>query len=239
MAAPAPHTRDLLLDAAEALFARQGLGPTSIKQIGKAARQNPALLYYYFGSKEGLYRAVLQRVMSALAERGGAALTASSAPSEAVRALVRAQVEFLLTHPNAPKLLVREMVDHDARRAHTVLLETAAGLFERLTGVIELGQRQGDFRRGVEPRFAAVSTIAQGMYFTVARPAISLFFGEKPVSESTTRAFAKHAGDFAVSALARRLGVSASRRLGARRSALGARRSAARRNSKGSRREKE
>jgi hypothetical protein len=50
-----------------------------------------------------------------------------------------------------------------------------------------------------------VSTIAQGMYFTVARPAISLFFGEgtRGVSAKTARAFAKHAGDFAVSALTR------------------------------------
>lgn len=207
---PAGPTRDLLLDAAQDLFARQGFGPTSIKQIGQAARQNPALLYYYFGSKDRLYRAVLQRVMTALAERGSAALAASSSPPDAVRGLVQAQVEFLLTHPQAPKLLVREMVDHDARRAHTLLLETAAALFERLCAAIKLGQKQGVFRKDIEPRFAAVSTIAQGMYFTVARPAISLFFGNRPVSRATTRAFARHAGEFAVAALtARRLGGSA------------------------------
>jgi AcrR family transcriptional regulator len=200
---PAPSTRALILDAAEDLFARQGLGPTTIKQIGAASHQNPALLYYYFGNKEALYHAVLQRVVSAMVERGGAALRASHSPPDAVRALVKAQVEFLLAHPNAPKLLVREMVDHDARQAQALLLETAAGLFQRLTSVIHRGQRSGLFRKDLEPRFAAVSTVAQGMYFTVARPAISLFLGE-PVTPKTARAFAKHAGDFAVAALARR-----------------------------------
>jgi AcrR family transcriptional regulator len=220
---PASDTRDLILDAAEELFARQGLGPTTIKQIGEAARQNPALLYYYFGNKEGLYHAVLHRVVSALVARGGAALRASPSPPEAVRGLVKAQVEFVLTHPNAPKLLVREMIDHDAREAETLLLETAAGLFERLCTVIRRGQQSGVFRKDVEAHFAAVSTISQAMYFMVARPAISLFLHE-PVTPATARAFAKHAGDFAVSALqdgsaarrpggtSRRLGGSAARR---------------------------
>ena len=212
MASPAPDTRDVILDAAEDLFARQGLGATTIKQIGQAARQNPALLYYYYGSKEGLYHAVLQRVVTALVSRGAAALQASPSPAEAVRGLVRAQIEFVLTHPNAPKLLVREMVDHDAREAQAVLLETAAGLFEKLCHVIRKGQQAGSFRKDVEPRFAAVSTISQAMYFMVARPAISLFLHE-PVGPATARAFAKHAGDFAVSALtSRRLGGLASRR---------------------------
>lgn len=198
--APTAHSREQILDAAESLFARKGLGPTTIKEIGVAADQNPALLYYYFGSKEELYRAVLHRVVSAMVARGGAALGTATAPPEAIRALVSAQVEFLISHPHAPKLLVREMVDHDARRAETTLLETAAGLFQRLCRVIEQGQREGSFRGSLEPRFAAVSTVAQGMYFAVARPAIGLFFGET-ISEATGQAFARHAGEFAVAAL--------------------------------------
>jgi hypothetical protein len=95
------------------------------------------------------------------------------------------------------------MVDHEARRAHSVLLETAAGLFDQLCRVIKRGQRASVFRKDVEPRFAAVSTIAQAMYFTVARPAIRIFFGEPTITERTARDFAKHAGDFAVSALSK------------------------------------
>lgn len=200
MATATVGARDQILDAAEGLFARKGFGPTTIKEIGSAAGLNPALLYYYFGSKGDLYRAVLHRVVSAMVARGGAAVEASSGPADAIRALVAAQVEFLLAHPHAPKLLVREMVDHDARRAETLLLETAAGLFHRLCEIIRQGQRDGSFRNRLEPRFAAVSTVAQGMYFTVARPAIGLFFGD-PISGATARAFARHAGDFAVAAL--------------------------------------
>ncbi|MGQ0702568.1 MAG: TetR/AcrR family transcriptional regulator [Gemmatimonadales bacterium] len=199
------RARYQILDAAEALFARKGLGPTTIKEIGADARQNPALLYYYFGSKAALYRDVLHRLVSAMVARGGAALDRSASPSDAIRALTRAQVEFLLSHPNAPKLLVREMIDHDARRAETLLLEVAAKLFDRLCRLIRLGQREGQFRSDIEPRFAAISTVSQAVYFAVARPAIGLFFGQgtRGVSARTARAFAKHAGEFAVAALSR------------------------------------
>jgi len=197
--------RDQILDAAEALFARKGLDPTTIKEIGAAAGQNPALLYYYFGSKEELYRAVLQRVMGGMVARGGAAFDAATNPEAAIRALVAAQMEFVLTHPHAPRLMVREMIDHEARQAEAMLLQVAAGLFERLCGVIEQGQREGRFRRDVEPRFAAISTIAQVVYFIVARPAIGLFFrqGARGVSEATARQFGRHAGEFAVRALSK------------------------------------
>ena len=200
---PPPAAPDQILDAAESLFARQGFDPTTIKELGAEARLNPALIYYYFGNKEALYRAVLERTVRPLIARGGAILEHTANPAEAIRALVGAQVEFFLAHPNAARLFVREMIDHDARRAEEVILAVAAGLFRRLCDVIERGQREGIFRRDVESRFAAISTISQVAYFTIARPAVGLFFGLGPagVPADTLRTFARHAGDFAVRAL--------------------------------------
>jgi AcrR family transcriptional regulator len=195
--------QDQILDAAEALFARQGLSRTTIKEIGAAAGQNPALLYYYFGNKEALYRAVLERTVAPLISRGADILAHVANPADAIRALIGAQIEFFLAHPNAPKLFVREMIDHDARRAEAVILTVAAELFTRLRNVIEHGQREGVFRRDVESRFAAVSTISQAIYFAIARPAVGIFFGlgTAGVTDQTAREFARHAGEFAVRAL--------------------------------------
>jgi AcrR family transcriptional regulator len=203
MTAEAPPSRDQILDAAETHFAKQGYARTTIKQIGTASGLNPALLYYYFSGKEELYQAVLERIVGTLVSRGGAALDAATDPAEAIRKLIAAQVEFLLSRPNLPPLMIREMVDHEARHAHDIILDLAAGLFQRLCRVIEAGQRAGTFRPEIEPRFAAVSSIAQVVYFIVARPAIALFFGlgEAGVSADTTRQFGRHAGDFAVRAL--------------------------------------
>lgn len=201
--APSLTARDQILDAAERLFARQGFDPTTIKEIGAEAQLNPALLYYYFGSKEELYKAVLQRMVTELVATGGQVMEATPAPADAIRALVATQVEFMLARPEIPKLIVREMIDHDAHHAETVILQLAAGLFRRLCDLIERGQRAGVFRADLEPRFAAVSTISQVVYFITYRPAVGIFFGVGPegVTPDTARAFARHAGDFAVRAL--------------------------------------
>ena len=205
-AAPSPATRDVILDSAQGLFATRGLGPTTIQAIGAEAGINPALLYYYFPNKEELYRAVLRRLADQLGARGTAALEQPSTPTTAIRTLVRAQAEFLAANPDAPRLIVRELIDHDARHAEAHILRVAAGVLQRLSSVIAAGQKAGEFRHDLDPRFAAVSTISQMVYFTLARPAIGIFLGQSAggVSQETIAAFGRHAADFAVSALSTR-----------------------------------
>ena len=195
--------RDQILDAAERLFAARGYDATTIKAIGASTGLNPALLYYYFAGKEELYKAVLQRLVGTMVAQGGAVLDGTLAPAEAIRRLLTLQAEWLLKQPNLPRLLVRELLDHDARHAQEVILQMAAGLFQRLCRVIEQGQKTGDFRDDVEPRYAAVSAIAQVAYFVIAKPAVGIFFGQGigGITDQTAREFARHAGEFAVRAL--------------------------------------
>lgn len=195
--------RDQILDAAEALFARKGYDATTIKAIGAGSGLNPALLYYYFAGKEELYKAVLQRLVGNMLAQGGTVLDGTIPPADAIRQLLTMQAEWLLKRPNLPRLLVREMLDHDARHAQEVILQMAAGPFQRLCRVIEQGQQSGDFRADVEPRFAAVSAIAQVAYLIIAKPAVGLFFGlgTTGITDQTTREFARHAGEYAVRAL--------------------------------------
>src|SRR6185312_11738095 len=57
---------ETILDVAEAEFAARGYEGTSLREITDKARVNQALVRYYFGSKEGLYRAVFLRRGEAL-----------------------------------------------------------------------------------------------------------------------------------------------------------------------------
>ena len=52
------EARNRLLDAALALFADKGFAKTSTREIAQAAQANIASISYYFGDKDGLYRAV-------------------------------------------------------------------------------------------------------------------------------------------------------------------------------------
>ncbi len=197
-------TQDSILDAAERLFARQGFAATTVKQIGKEAAVNPALLYYYYDSKETLYRAMLQRILGQLLARGTDAIEHASSHADRIRAFVRAQVRLLGDHPHFPQLLVRELVDHQAAHAEQAITSTAAGAFRRLCEVIEAGQRDGAFRKSLDPRFTAISIIAQVAYFAIARPAVGLLLGHGTSGppRALSDEFFAHAEEFALAALA-------------------------------------
>jgi AcrR family transcriptional regulator len=196
-------TQDAILDAAERLFARQGFTATTIKQIGKEAAVNPALLYYYYESKETLYRAMLQRILGQLLARGANAIEGATSHADRIRAFVQAQASLLVEHPHFPHLLVREMVDHQAAHAEQAITATAAHAFKRLCDVIEAGQKDGVFQPALDPRFSAISIISQVAYFSIARPAVGILLGHGtagPPREVGERFFA-HAAEFALAAL--------------------------------------
>lgn len=200
---PSSDARDAILDAAELLFARQGFAQTTIKQIGADAGVNSALLYYYFADKEALYREVLGRLLMGLAAEGLQRVRAASDPASAIRALVEGQVEMLLSRPRLPPLLIREMLDHQAVHAQRLIADHMAGLFAAVCDVIRAGQRSGAFRPEPDPRYAAISTIAQVVYVFLARPALGAMMGgsQGTLPDDEMRAFGRHAADFALAAL--------------------------------------
>ncbi|MCA1703642.1 MAG: TetR family transcriptional regulator [Actinobacteria bacterium] len=65
----AARSRRSILDAAEALFARRGYDATSMQAIARRAKVSSALPAYFFGSKDGLYRATFERCFAAREER--------------------------------------------------------------------------------------------------------------------------------------------------------------------------
>lgn len=198
-----PDSRRALLDAAEALFARQGFAATSIKAIGAEAGVNPALLYYYFPDKERLYHAVLERRIGAGARQIAASIPADLPAPEAIALMLRAYAAMMRQAPFLPRLLARELADHDAAHALPLIREIAAGLFQRLCDMIHEGQRRGEIRAELEPRFAAVSTIAQVAWFFVAQPAVSRLLGyEGGVPAVQTDRYIEHAVRYALAALA-------------------------------------
>jgi TetR/AcrR family transcriptional regulator len=194
---------EAILDAAEGLFATQGFAATTIKQIGKAAGLNPALIYYYFGSKEELYRRLLQRLFGTIAARGSAGLAEATSPEAAVRALMGVQSQVLSEHPSVPRLLARELADYGAAHAQEGITQVATTAFARLLAFIEQGQRAGAFRADMDPRFAAISAISLIPYFHIFKPAAGILLGaDGEPTQAQMDAYARHAAEFVLAALA-------------------------------------
>ena len=198
-----PRARTAILDAAELLFAERGYAATTIKQIGTEAGVNSALLYYYFADKGALYRAVLARLLGTLMARGGQVFSAARSPEDAIRGLVGVQGELLISRPHVARLIARELVDHNATHVSGQLTQLAAGIFRQLCNLIRDGQRSGLLRADLDPQFAAISTIAQVVYFHIARPAVGILLGYGPegAPADVARAYTAHAAEFAIAAL--------------------------------------
>jgi hypothetical protein len=109
----------------------------------------------------------------------------------------------LLDRPHLGRLIIREMVDHQASHAEPVIRDVLAGLFARLTGVIQSGQARGVFRPGFDARFAALSIVSQVAWMVTAGPAIGVLLGHGPAGPpvAVRTAFARHAAEFALAAL--------------------------------------
>lgn len=108
-------TRDSLLDAAEALFAREGIDGASLRAITREAGANLASVHYHFGSKDALVRAVFDRRLAPLnAERLGAldALEEHHGPDPVpLEALLRAFIEPVMA-------MLKEGSAEEVRGAH-------------------------------------------------------------------------------------------------------------------------
>ena len=197
-------SRTDILDAAERLFAQKGFARTTIKAIGREAGVNSALLYYYFAGKERLYHEVLGRLVDELVTRTSSRLEGGGTPGARLHAFVEAQAAVLAANPNFPRLMARELAESDATHAVDQIKHLAATAFRRLCDLIREGQQTGAFRSGLDPRFVAISIVAQVAYFFLARPAIRILLATGPdgPSPAVVRAFARHAADFALAAIA-------------------------------------
>jgi AcrR family transcriptional regulator len=105
------RSRAAILDAAEKLFAEKGYDVTSLSEVGAAAGVSRGTPGYFFGSKQDLYDAVLERCYEEVRQAvraGRARALASQQPPEAILAgAVSDYFDFLAARPNFIRLIER------------------------------------------------------------------------------------------------------------------------------------
>lgn len=196
-------SKNAILDAAEILFADHGFPATTIKHVARTASVNTALLYYYFDDKEALYAAVVERLVERLVAMGSAALASDDDPERAVRAVIAGQGALLASAPSWIKILARELLDAPHSRVGEPARRIASSIFAQLCATIRRGQARGQFRTDLDPRFAAISIVAQQAYFYLAQPAVRVMLDSEkvPLNDATRAAFASHVAEFCIAAL--------------------------------------
>lgn len=91
--------RELVLDAARAVFSELGMEKTSIRKIAQRAGYTPGAIYSYFASKEHVYGALLAESLDRLNEHVQTAVGAADEGAPRLRAAANAFFDFYQANP--------------------------------------------------------------------------------------------------------------------------------------------
>ena len=91
--------RTLILEAAKAVFAEEGLEGASLRAVAARAGYTPAALYFHFESKEDLYADLLSESLARLGETVAAAAGTAQSPAARLKAVAMAFFTFYLENP--------------------------------------------------------------------------------------------------------------------------------------------
>ncbi|MBR8042508.1 TetR family transcriptional regulator [Burkholderia cenocepacia] len=171
-------TRRRILMAAAEEFANGGLFGARVDQIARRAETNERMLYYYFGSKEQLFTAVLEHAFSALTEAERVLDLDGVAPVEAVTRLAHFVWDYYRDHPELLRLINNENL-HEARYLHksTRIREMMSPIVAKLGNVLMRGQKAGLFRGDVDPLRFYVTLSGLGYYIVSNRFTLAATLG--------------------------------------------------------------
>jgi len=181
------NTRALLiLTAAQDEFAKRGFDGARVERIARRARVNKQLVFYYYHSKRGLFRAVVSHAARELEQALAQDAVAAGRPLARLRAALDAQFELLIRNADLVTLLIQ------AGRSEA---RPFAPAIRRLVVLLAEGQGLGEVRDDLDPHLAA----AQALVLMIAYLGLeSLIAASAPPLGSDESALAQRWKDAAI-----------------------------------------
>lgn len=192
------ETRSALLDSGRRVFAQAGYDGASVRRITREAGTNLGAITYHFGSKRGLYEAVLANVLTPLVDRVGEAATPPGRPIDRLAAVVTVFFDYLAANPDLPRLMLQEVAaGRPAPEAVVAIIQRNAMY---ITGILEEGWEEGSLRPG-HPLLTTLSIVSQPVYMTLMAPLIRQVGGVDLHDPGTRTEAAEHVIAFVRSGL--------------------------------------
>ncbi len=193
----AQATRDSLLRAATKIFAKYGLSGGSVEKISKAAKSYDRMIYYYFGSKEGLFVAVLEEAYRRFDDAEAALELDSERPVESLMEIISFVMAYYRENPEFVTLLNSE----NLHRGRHISKSRRAGEYSShavavVEQVLRSGVDKGLFRADMAARDVYLLIASTGYFYESNRYTLSAFFGEDlddPAAVAHWEAFVKQA----------------------------------------------
>lgn len=152
--------REALLDAAQELFGTRGIAATSLSRIAGQAGVTPAMVHYYFSSRDQLLDALVEeRIQPLLQFVWGPVSTESQEPMEMIEGLVRRLLEGPGRQNWLPSLWVREVLSEGGQLRDRILKKLPRVQFQALASALAAGQKRGTVNPELEPSLMVMSVM--------------------------------------------------------------------------------
>lgn len=179
------NQRERLLDAAVACFGAGGVNATALRDIAAHAGVTPALVHYYFGSKEQLLDAFIAErllpIVSGLAE----ALVVSEADARTLASgFVKALHAAVERAPWLPRLWLHEVIADQGALREVFFSQIARHVPRKLAEAFAALKQSGALNADLDPRLLVVSLIGLTLFPLAAEPIWRSIFGAADVDRA-------------------------------------------------------
>jgi AcrR family transcriptional regulator len=178
-------TQKRIMEAAIRDFSKLGFGGARVDRIALVAKTNERMLYYYFGSKEGLFVAVLEEVFSRYNEAEKELHLDNNNPIEALKILASFMWDYYYYHPEFIRLLNSENL-HEAKhiRQSTSLGNFIHPFTEAIKKILSSGSNLGLMRKDIDPVRFYLTISSLGYYILSNRFTLSAVTGRELMSKT-------------------------------------------------------
>ena len=175
----AQATRDNILRAATKVFARYGYDGGSVEKISKAAKSFDRMIYYYFGSKEGLFIEVLEDMYRRMNDAELKLSLDIKKPVESLTDVIHFVVSYYAKNPEFITLLNTENLHRGKHISKSLRArDYSSPAIDIIRQLLESGVQQGVFRNDVSARNVYLLIAATGYFYISNRYTLSAFLGE-------------------------------------------------------------
>jgi AcrR family transcriptional regulator len=170
-------TKRNIIEVATQEFAGKGFSGARVDDIAARIKTSKRMIYYYFGSKEGLYIAVLEAAYHSIRSVEAALDLEHRDPEQALRALVSFTFDYQNAHPEFIRLVMNENILNGAYLARSKAIQRLnATVIDVLRDLLTRGQRTGLFRHDIDPVDLHMSISALCIFNVANRATFSTIF---------------------------------------------------------------
>jgi AcrR family transcriptional regulator len=139
---------DRILNKALELFSTKGYDATSVREICEAAEITKPTLYHFYGSKEGVYRALVEGALQEYKERLVRQVEAPGSPRERLKAIARDYFAFARERHELVRFIFALVHNPSSSAPATDFSNFYATVVGLISGVVEQGVEEGALRPG-------------------------------------------------------------------------------------------